>query len=179
MSVKLKKGSGISLSKGIENVQLNVTWNENIDIDIHCLVLKDGKVEEDEDFVFYYNLTHPSGAVVHSADSRAGGREFIDVDFSKLPPQKNEILLLASIDKAEIRGHHFGKANSSKCELIDINNNNEVLATCNFSEDLFGDINAKLVRLFKTSGIWHYEVLNKQFNSLEELLNSVGIQVVD
>ena len=74
MPVNLSKGQKISLTKsnpGLKKVVVGLGWDVNafdtgsaFDLDSCAFLLTDsGKVSKQEDFVFYGNLKHPSGAV--------------------------------------------------------------------------------------------------------------------
>ncbi len=57
--------------------------------------------ENDEDFIFYNNLKHPSGAVEHLGDNRTGDGDGDDeeilVDFSKMPNTIEKIAVTVTI----------------------------------------------------------------------------------
>ena len=76
MPVSLKKGQKVSLTKGnpgLKNVVVGIGWDINafdtggdFDLDAAAFCLTDsGRVSDSNDFVFYGNLVHPSGAVQH------------------------------------------------------------------------------------------------------------------
>ena len=125
MAINLDKGNGINLEKGLEELLFTVSWDTNFDVDIHAMVLTDGKGACDEDFVFYNNLTHPSQAIKHSGDIRDGSHatgvddEFVTINLKDIPSTKNEIVFSASIHNAELNGINFGKVGNSKAKLID------------------------------------------------------------
>ena len=77
MPVSLQKGQKVSLTKGnpgLKNVVVGLGWDMNqfdtggdFDLDAAAFLLTDaGKVSRQEDFVFFGNLTHPSGCVQHT-----------------------------------------------------------------------------------------------------------------
>ena len=74
MAIQLKKGQKIDLTKGnpgLKHIRLGLGWDTNMfdggddfDLDVSLFMVgKSGKVEQDEDFIFYNNLKHPSEAV--------------------------------------------------------------------------------------------------------------------
>ena len=86
MPISLKKGQKVSLTKsnpGLKNVLVGVGWDVNafdtggaFDLDGAAFLLTDsGKVSSSADFVFYGNLAHASGAVVHQGDNLTGAGE--------------------------------------------------------------------------------------------------------
>ena len=86
MPVSLKKGQKVSLTKGnpgLKNVVVGIGWDINafdtggdFDLDAAAFCLTDsGRVSDSNDFVFYGNLVHPSGAVQHMGDNLTGAGE--------------------------------------------------------------------------------------------------------
>ena len=76
MPISLQKGQKVSLTKGnpgLKKVVVGLGWDVNqfdtggdFDLDAAAFLLGDsGKTAKSEDFVFYGNLTHPSGSVQH------------------------------------------------------------------------------------------------------------------
>ena len=83
MGICLKKGQKVSLTKdnpGLKKVVVGLGWDVNafdtggdFDLDASAFLLTDtGKVSGQDDFVFYGNLKHPSGAVEHLGDNLTG-----------------------------------------------------------------------------------------------------------
>ena len=83
MPISLKKGQKVSLSKenpGLTKVLVGLGWDVNafdtggsFDLDAAAFLLgENGKITRTEDFVFYGNLQHPSGAVEHLGDNLTG-----------------------------------------------------------------------------------------------------------
>ena len=83
MPISLKKGQKVSLTKdnpGLKKVVVGLGWDVNqydtggaFDLDAAAFLLTDsGRVSKSEDFVFYGNLKHPSGAVQHIGDNLTG-----------------------------------------------------------------------------------------------------------
>ena len=80
MAVNLSKGQKVSLTKdnpGLTKVVVGLGWDVNqfdtgkdFDLDAAAFLLTDsGRVSSQNDFVFYGNLTHPSGSVEHMGDN--------------------------------------------------------------------------------------------------------------
>lgn len=177
MAINLQKSQGISLDKGLREVLFTVSWDSKIDVDIHCMALQNGQGTCDEDFVFYGNKHHPSGAIYHSGDVTDGSiatgidDEFITIKLNKVPATKDEILLTASIYNANLHGLHFGKVPNAVAKIID-KTTNEALATFHLDRDLLGEHTAELARLVKVNNTWRFENVSKPAMSVEGLLMS-------
>ena len=118
MPISLKKGQKVSLTKenpGLKNVVVGIGWDINafdtggdFDLDAAAFCLTDsGKVSDQKDFVFYGNLTHPSGAIQHMGDNLTGAGdgddEQIKIDLSKIPANITKIAFTVTIYEAEER----------------------------------------------------------------------------
>ena len=128
MPVSLKKGQKVSLTKdnpGLTKVVVGLGWDVNafdtggdFDLDAAAFLLADtGKITKSEDFVFYGNLTHPSGSVKHLGDNRTGAGEGDDeqikVDLSAVPADITKIAFTATIYEAEQRNQNFGQVSNA------------------------------------------------------------------
>ncbi|TDC56534.1 VWA domain-containing protein [Actinomadura sp. KC345] len=77
-------------------------WNRGPDADICVLLLgTDGKVRSDEDFVFYNQPGHPSGAASYTGKSTAGTiRDTVRIDLDRVPADVERLVVGASVDGA-------------------------------------------------------------------------------
>ena len=82
MSISLQKGQKVSLTKenaGLSQLLVGLGWDAaeqkrgffglkksaDIDCDATAILLKDGKFRDNSDVVYFGNLSHKSGAVIH------------------------------------------------------------------------------------------------------------------
>lgn len=86
MAVSLQKGQKVDLTKGnpgLTKIMVGLGWDTNkydgghdFDLDAAAFLTdENGRVTSDLDFVFYNNLQHPSGSVVHQGDNLTGEGE--------------------------------------------------------------------------------------------------------
>ena len=137
MAIQLKKGQKIDLTKGnpgLKHIKLGLGWDTNVfdggedfDLDVSLFMVgKSGRVENDEDFIFYNNLKHPSGAVEHLGDNRTGDGDGDDeeilVDFSKMPNTIEKIAVTVTIYEAKERRQNFGQVNNSYVRVVNSDN---------------------------------------------------------
>ena len=142
MPVNLKKGQKVSLTKdnpGLKNVVVGIGWDVNrfdtggsFDLDSSAFLITDaGKVSRQEDFIFYGNLKHPSGAVEHLGDNRTGegegDDEQIKVDLSKVPGNISKIAFAVTIYEAEERNQNFGQVNNAFIRIYNAETGEEML----------------------------------------------------
>ncbi len=142
MAIQLAKGQRVDLTKtnpGLTKAVIGLGWDTNkysgghdFDLDASAfLVDAHDNCVNDLDFVFYNNLEHPSGGVIHTGDNRTGEGEGDDeqiiVDFSKIPANIEKIGITVTIHDAEARGQNFGQVSNAFVRVVDENSQNELL----------------------------------------------------
>ena len=128
MPVNLQKGQKVSLTKdnpGLNNVIVGIGWDINrfdtggdFDLDSAAFMLTDaGRVSNQDDFIFFGNLTHPSGSVRHLGDNLTGAGdgddEQIRIELSKVPANISRIAFTVTIYDAEQRRQNFGQVSNA------------------------------------------------------------------
>ncbi len=131
MSVALTKGANADLSRsapGLATVEVRLGWDVSVsgtDVDLDAsalLVGADGKVPDDQHFVFFNNLTSPDGSVVHLGDNRTGAGdgndEVITIDLPKVPAHVQKIVFAVSIYEPDARGQSFGQVTNAYIRVV-------------------------------------------------------------
>lgn len=141
MPVSLQKGQKVSLTKdnpGLKKVVVGLGWDVNafdtggdFDLDAAAFLLNDtGKVSGSDDFVFYGNLSHPSGSVVHQGDNLTGigdgDDEQIKIDLSKVPENVTKIAFTVTIYEPEQRKQNFGMVNNAFIRIYNEESGEEI-----------------------------------------------------
>ena len=102
MAISLSKGQKINLTKekeGLNKILVGLGWDEakkflgifgaDVDCDASAILLRNGKFVDKKDLVYFGNLKHKSGSVVHCGDnltgSGAGDDEQILVELKSVP----------------------------------------------------------------------------------------------
>lgn len=179
MGISLQKGGRIDLSKeapALKNIGLGLGWDTNssdtgveFDLDVSLFMLDDsGKIPSDKYFVFYNNLTSPDDSVVHQGDNRTGegdgDDESIFVDMSKINDSIQELVIVVTIDEAQVRKQNFGQVQNSFIRLYDIDTNQEI-AKYELDEDFSSEVAVEFGRFYKRSGSWRFKAVGTGFNA--------------
>ncbi|WP_367136934.1 MULTISPECIES: TerD family protein [Streptomyces] len=116
MTHAMQKGSNIPLDARAVRAVLRWTPGPGVpDVDASALLVgENGRVRSDEDFVFYNQPRHPSGAVRHLPKKRLveGLTDAIETDLGGLEPAVHRVVLAASAD-----GGDFGRV-QDLCVLL-------------------------------------------------------------
>ena len=192
MPISLSKGQKVSLTKdnpGLKKVVVGLGWDTNtfdtgadFDIDSSAFLLTEsGKVSKPEDFVFYGNLKHPSGAVTHCGDNRTGAGEGDDeqikIDLSKIPAEITKIDFTVTIHEAEARRQNFGQINNSFIRIYNEETNEEILRY-DLGEDFSIETAAVFGELYKHGNEWKFNAIGSRYQGgLAALCESFGVDV--
>ena len=192
MPISLQKGQKVSLTKdnpGLKNVVVGLGWDVNafdtggdFDLDAAAFLLTDtGKVSKSEDFVFYGNLSHPSGSVVHQGDNLTGigdgDDEQIKIDLSKVPDNITKIAFTVTIYEPEQRRQNFGQVNNAFIRIYNADNGEEMLRY-DLGEDFSIETAVVVGELYRHNGEWKFNAIGSGFQGgLAALCGHYGIEV--
>ncbi len=187
MSVSLKKGQKVDLTKGnsaLKRVMVGLGWDEaskgaglfksrqhvyDFDCDAMAFVLDgNGNLSQRNDVVFFNNLNHISGCVIHRGDNLTGGGsgddEQIMVELSRLPSQYERVVFLVSIYQAKERRQHFGMIRNAFIRIVDADTNKEMCIYNLSSEDYEGACSMVFGELYRKNGEWKFNAIGQPLN---------------
>lgn len=180
MSVSLQKGQKVSLSKdnaGLSKVIIGLGWDEvarprgffapkpqPIDCDASALLLKNGRLTDKADIVYFGNLRHKSGTVQHMGDNLTGAGEGDDeqivVDLSRMPSEYDRIVLVVNIYHAVNRKQHFGMIQNAFIRLVDGRTNRE-MCKYNLTENYSGMTAMIFGEVYRHNGEWKFNAIGQ------------------
>ena len=192
MPVNLQKGQKVSLTKdnpGLNNVIVGIGWDINrfdtvgdFDLDSAAFMLTDaGRVSNQDDFIFFGNLTHPSGSVRHLGDNLTGAGdgddEQIRIELSKVPANISRIAFTVTIYDAEQRRQNFGQVSNAYVRIFDESNGVELLRY-DLGEDFSIETAAVFGELYKNGAEWKFNAIGSGYQGgLAALCNNYGVEV--
>ena len=190
MAVNLVKGQKVSLTKGnagLKNLVVGLGWDVNMydsgadfDLDASVFMLGDnGKVLSDDDFVFYGNQQHKSGAVASTGDNRTGAGEGDDeqimVDLSRVPAQYSHIMFTVTIYDAETRRQNFGMVNNSFIRVVN-QDTGEELVRYDLGEDYSIETAVVVAEIYRNGDEWKFAAIGSGFGGgLQALCQHYGV----
>lgn len=172
--MSLRKGANTPVQSARVRVELG--WREGPgapDVDVSALLLTAaGKVRSDDDFVFYNQPVHPSGAVRHEGRRQDGGGavETIDVALSAVEQEIGTVVVAASTEGT------FGQVPGLFVRVLDAVSGAEAArfdATDATTETAF-----VLGELYRRNGAWKFRAVGQGYDSgLAGLATDFGISV--
>ena len=192
MGINLKKGQKVDVTKanpGLNKVMVGLGWDVNaydtggsFDLDTAAFLLgANGQVRSNDDFVFYGNLRHVSGAVMHLGDNTTGlgdgDDELIKVDLSKVPESVTRITFTVTIYEADERHQNFGQINNAFIRIMDEEKGTELLRY-DLGEDFSIETAAVFGELYKHNGEWKFNAIGSGYQGgLAALCANYGVDV--
>lgn len=192
MPISLQKGQKVSLTKGnpgLKKVVVGLGWDVNqfdtggdFDLDAAAFLLgNSGKTTKSEDFVFYGNLTHPSGSVQHMGDNLTGegdgDDEQIKIDLTKVPADVTKIAFTATIYEPEQRRQNFGQVNNAFIRIYNEETGEEMLRY-DLGEDFSIETAVVFGELYKNNNEWKFNAIGSGYQGgLAALCANYGVDV--
>jgi tellurium resistance protein TerD len=192
MAISLKKGQKVDLTKtnpGLKEILVGLGWDTNrydggkdFDLDTSIFLLgASGKVNSDEDFVFYGNLKHVSGSVEHLGDNLTGAGsgddEQIKIDLSKVPANVEKIDFTVTIYEADTRNQNFGQVENAFIRVVN-SATGEELIRYDLSEDFSVETAVIVGELYRNKGEWKFNAVGSGFEGgLAALGRNFGVSL--
>ena len=192
MAINLMKGQKVDLTKGnasLKTIVAGLGWDTNkydggFDFDLDAsafLIGENGKVITQEDFIFYGNLIHKSGAVEHMGDNRTGegegDDEQIKVNLQQIPSNIQKVVFTVTIYEAEKRKQNFGQISNAYIRIINDDNNKELIRY-DLGEDFSIETAIVVGEIYRHNGEWKFNAVGSGFQGgLAALCANYGIEV--
>ncbi|MDT3398016.1 TerD family protein [Streptomyces sp. B1866] len=191
MGVSLSKGGNVSLTKEAPNltaVVVGLGWDArtttgtDFDLDASALLTNDqGKVGNDQNFVFFNNLKSPDGSVEHTGDNLTGegegDDEAIKVNLAGVPADVAKIVFPVSIYDAETRQQSFGQVRNAYIRVVNQADGVE-LARYDLTEDASTETAMVFGELYRHGAEWKFRAIGQGYASgLRGIAQDFGVNV--
>ena len=199
MTVNLVKGQKISLVKpgsaGLKKIMVGLGWDEvqrkrgffapkprDIDCDASVILCgANGKIVSQDIAqccVYFGNLRHPSGAIVHQGDNLTGAGEGDDeqimVDLTGIPEKVDKLVFVVNIYDANVRGQHFGLIQNAFIRLADMAKNTEI-CRYNLTEDYNGMTGVIVGEIYRHNGEWKFNAIGQGVANASRLASLINM----
>ena len=196
MGINLQKGQKIDLSKGgvggagLCQVMVGLGWDEAprgdglfglrqpqpIDCDASAILCgTNGKIigsRPNDCCVYFGNLRHSSGAIVHQGDNLTGAGdgddEQIMVNLQLVPSNIDKIVFVVNIYEARARKQHFGMIRNAFIRLVDMNTQTEI-CRFNLSENYAGMTGMVVGEIYRKNEAWKFNAIGQPVQEASRL----------
>ncbi|WP_328314291.1 TerD domain-containing protein [Streptomyces sp. NBC_00442] len=172
--MSMLKGANVPVPA--HSVRVELAWRSGPgvpDVDASALLLADGRVRSDADFVFYNQPAHSSGAVRHEGKRSQPDAvtDTLVIDLAQMEQAVERVVLAASAD-----GGTFGRVPGLGIRVLDAATGAE-LARFD-SQDATVETAYILGELYRRQGAWKFRAVGQGYDSgLEGLATDFGITV--
>ena len=191
MAISLVKGQKVSLDNSMKLALVGLGWDTNrydggydFDLDASAFLLGDnGKLQRDEDFIFYNNLESRNKAVVHTGDNQTGDGdgddEVILIDFTKIPNDVKKIAICVTIHDAAARGQNFGQVSNAYIRIAkmadEFDTVGEPVLKFDLEEEFSIETALVVAEIFLKNGEWKFNAVAAGYQGgLEAIVRSFG-----
>ncbi|MDP4159921.1 MAG: TerD family protein [Bacillota bacterium] len=193
MAVRLSKGQKVDLTKSNPNLKdiiVGLGWASNLsassynyDLDASAFLLaSDGKVRDENDFVFYNNPSGGQGSVNHSGDNKKGSGnegddEQIQINLSAVPSYIERIAFAITINDALMKRQSFGDIKNSYVRIINAGTN-ELLLKYELGQEFSVETAIVAAEIYRHAGEWKFNAIGSGFQGgLAALCGNFGLEV--
>ena len=187
MGVNLQKGQKVNLKKSdgqaLSRIRIGLGWDPvkqekkgglfgsifggsapDIDCDASVLVCKGGRLSGKSDIVYFGNLKHPSGAIVHTGDNLTGDGEGDDeqilVDLTAVPADYDKLVFVVNIYDCDSRKQDFGMIANAFIRICD-ERTGEEFCRYNLSESYAGMTAMIFGEIYRHNGEWKFNAIGQ------------------
>ena len=186
MGVNLQKGQKVNLKKSdgqaLSRIRIGLGWDPvkqkkgglfgsifggsapDIDCDASVIVCKGGRLSGKDDVVYFGNLKHSSGAIVHTGDNLTGEGEGDDeqilVDLTAVPQDYDKLVFVVNIYDCESRKQDFGMIANAFIRICD-ENTGEEFCRYNLSESYAGMTAMIFGEIYRYNGEWKFNAIGQ------------------
>ena len=186
MGVNLQKGQKVNLKKSdgqaLSRIRIGLGWDPveqkkgglfgsifggsapDIDCDASVIVCKGGRLSGKKDVVYFGNLKHPSGAIVHTGDNLTGegdgDDEQILVDLTAVPQDYDKLVFVVNIYDCESRKQDFGMIANAFIRICD-ERTGEEFCRYNLSESYAGMTAMIFGEIYRHNGEWKFNAIGQ------------------
>lgn len=196
MAVNLSKGQRASLDNSMKMALVGLGWDPNkydggydFDLDASAFICgANGKVQSDDDFVFYNNPDWKNHTIWSSGDDQTGGNsedgddEQIFIDFSKVPSWVEKIAITVTIHDAVNRRQNFGQVSNAYVRVAKIQNEFDTVGETVIQFDLEEEFSIEtalvVCEIYRKNGEWKFNAVAAGYQGgLEALCRNYGVNV--
>ena len=186
MGVNLQKGQKVNLKKSdgqaLSRIRIGLGWDPveqkkgglfgsifggsapDIDCDASVIVCKGGRLSGKGDVVYFGNLKHSSGAIVHTGDNLTGDGDGDDeqilVDLTAVPAVYDKLVFVVNIYDCKSRKQDFGMIANAFIRICD-ERTGEEFCRYNLSESYAGMTAMIFGEIYRYNGEWKFNAIGQ------------------
>ena len=130
--------------------------------------------------MYFGNLRHYSGAIVHQGDNLTGAGdgddEQIMVNLPMVPANVEKMVFVVNIYDARVRNQHFGMIRNAFIRLVDMDTGTEI-CRFNLSENYNGMTGLVVGEIYKRNGDWKFNAIGQPVQEASRLDSLIRLYI--
>ncbi len=176
MAMQLSKGERFNISQeapDLKKMAIALGWQvreagQSYDIDVSAFMLgSDGKLPNDQYFIFYNNLQSCDGSVLQSIPENNPAKEnktIYGVILEKVNPEIVEITFVVTIHEAEKINANFSNVRNTFIKIINLDTGVE-LVRYELTENFTRETAIEFGRLYRKNGEWRFQAVGAGYEA--------------
>ena len=180
MAIKLHRGQKIDLTKSnptLKRLMIGMGWKKETDFELDSaafLLDSTGNATCEDDFIFYNNVKHKSGAIEHLGNQNEDNEQ-MRINLLKVPPAIHKIDFTLTIYDAEQRHQSFNRLAEAYIRIIDDDTKKEIVRY-NLSSDFSIETAIVVGEIYRHGSDWKFHALGSGFGGgLAALVRNFGL----
>ncbi|TGX96451.1 TerD family protein [Hominisplanchenecus murintestinalis] len=128
--------------------------------------------------VYFGNLRHSSGAIVHQGDNLTGAGdgddEQIMVNISQMPANVDKVVFVVNIYQARQKNQHFGMIRNAFIRLVNMDTRSEI-CRFNLSESYNNMTGLVVGEIYRKNGEWKFNAIGQPVQEASDLNSIVNM----
>jgi len=173
--INLQKKQPINLAKAapsLTNIKVGLSWDQvqingqSPDCDVSVFLLgENGKIPNEQFFVFYNNLVSGDGSVKHNGDNRSGvgegDDETIDITLQSISQNIAQIVFTISINNSNA-GFNFSTVSNASIRVYN-SANNQIICQYKLSDSFPNSDTLNIGRCYRSGNEWEFEAMGQDY----------------
>jgi len=169
--MELTKGANAPVAQ--DDVVLTLNWQGPAELDVSALLLGgDGRVRSDDDFIFYHQPHHSSGAVVHLGSGGGKQQDAVGLTLNRVETAIDRIVITASAG-----GTQFGRIPGLRLDVTQTSTRQQLIG---YPIDAGSETALIAGEVYRRNGQWKFRAVGQGYDSgLRGIAEEFGITVED
>jgi tellurium resistance protein TerD len=171
---EMKRGANVALTReipGLKALVLGISWNaggEHVLDDnlVFAAVLcgPDGRARNDQDFVFFNQISSPDESVAQRDEALGGDQEQIEVDLGSVPAEIDRIVVVLYVNEGPAQRRTLGQLRSCVVRVLDAADNRELVRSEELARAFSTETAVALGEVYRHDGGWKFKVLGQGYS---------------
>jgi len=170
---EMKRGANVALTRevpGLKRLVLGMSWNagtehvldENL-VFAAILCGADGRARNDQDFVFFNQISSPDESVQQRDAALGGDRDQIEVDLTAVPDEVDRIVVVLYVNEGPAQRRTLGQLRSCVIRVLDAADNRELVRSEELASAFTAETAVALGEIYRHDG-WKFKVLGQGYS---------------